>query len=78
MEGRLTNMMVRWKERPSKGGYHAMTLRLDKLKQVSVWTDDRIRELLQFCEDFQVKHPMLDDALDAAKCIILFNDLNKW
>jgi len=75
MEGRLTNMMVRWKERPSKGGYHAMTIRLDKLKQVSEWTDDRIKELLQFCEDFRIP---VDDPMDAAKCVILFNKINKY
>lgn len=75
----LTNLMVGWKERPSKGGYHAMTLRLDKFKMVDEWTRERAEELMQFCVDFRINHPLIEEVVhDVSKCAILFNEVNKF
>ena len=77
----LTNLMMVWKTRngePTKGGYQQMLNRLDKLKQVENWTDDAARDLRSFCEDFRVTHELLKEDLDPFKCLVLFNDINKF
>jgi len=85
----LTNLMMVWKTRngePTKGGYQQMINRLDKLKQVPNWTNDRAHDLLDFCSDFQIRHPLLHDIemelsetiVDPIKCITVFNSINKY
>lgn len=73
----LTNLMVRWKtakDRPSKGGYSAMVVRLDQFKGLE-WNNNNAAKLFEFCKDFQINHPYVNDV---AKCALLFNDINKF
>jgi len=76
----LTNLMLGWKERPLNGGYHVMLLRLHTLQK------DKADELLEFCRDFRIDHPLVptieqewsQGVSDATKCVMLFNDINKF
>lgn len=84
----LTNMMIRWKtakDRPCKGGFHAMTHRLDQFKGVD-WDGKNAFKLLVFCKDFQINHelvPSIDSdwwqgVVDATKCSKLLMDIAKY
>lgn len=77
----LVNMMQVWRSRngePTKGGYHAMLLRLDRLKQIDEWTSDTVKELIDFCRDFRIQHDLDCDAVDPLKCLALFDSVNKY
>jgi hypothetical protein len=81
----LTNLMIRWKtakDRPSKGGFHAMTLRLDRFNGVQ-WNNYTVHQLIAFCQDFQIKHELVPQiesewwygVHDAVKCATLLRDI---
>jgi hypothetical protein len=75
-------MMQVWRSHngePTKGGYHAMLLRLDRLKQIDTWTKESANELVDFCRDFRIQCDQIDcEAVDPLKCIALFNSVNKY